>query len=78
MSTGHHFTDHCLQRMAERGISVEDVLAVLAAPISMSKQGNGRTAYWGKQPSSPEHVLCVVVEPDNIVVTTYRDRGFSP
>ena len=72
------FTDHALSKMARRGISEDQVAAVLVKPEQSDSVRKGRTVYQSKfsfgEPSK-EYILRVFVDIDRNppqVVTAYR------
>ena len=72
------FTDHALFEMARRGISEDQVAAVLAKPEQFESVRQGRMVYQSKigygEPSE-EYILRVFVDTDRNppqVVTAYR------
>lgn len=76
------FTKHARQRMKERGITMADVVRVLAFGAPRPSRGN---PVWTVDPKSlPDQNwstllarLCVVCTPDFRVVTVYHQQGAS-
>jgi hypothetical protein len=72
------FRQHAIQRMFERGVTVEDVAAVLAKGITLESYPNDLpypSALWlGHAGSRPLHVVCAENSPENerIIVTVYE------
>lgn len=55
-----------------------DVVAVLAAPVRVERQANGRTRHWGWVPRLNRWLRVVTLEDGETVHTAFLDRRFQP
>ena len=73
------FSEHYInQRIATRGITLEQATEVVNNPVRTLIQEDGRTRYWGYV-ADLGHYIRVVVEPDGeTILTTFVDSRFQP
>lgn len=62
------YTQHALDRMAERGISQAQVEATIAAPIATIEANYGRTEYQGMIDRAGKSQLLRVLVEHNVVI----------
>lgn len=72
------FRQHAVRRMFERGVTVEDVTAVLTSGVAIESYPDDSPypcALWlGQVDARPLHVVCAENSPENerIIVTVYE------
>lgn len=72
------FRQHAVRRMFERGVTVEDVTAVLTSGVAIERYPDDSpypSALWlGHVDARPLHVVCAENSPENerIIVTVYE------
>ena len=73
-----YFADHVRKRRDRMGITDDDIVSVIAAPVKRRLQANGRWRVWGRN-QADTHWLSVVLFPDQETVhNVHLDRNFRP
>jgi Domain of unknown function (DUF4258) len=62
--------DHAIQRMAERGVTLDDIIETVDHPLIVLQQSRGRVLYLSD-------TAAVVINPEGRVITTYSASDFD-